>query len=61
MNLLDLLINKTVAIAIEKGVIQSKVIIVDAPHTKARYNQKSPREMSDDKNFSTFPILFRFV
>lgn len=45
MNLLDPLINKTVEIAREKGVIQSKAIIVDATHTKARYNQKSPREI----------------
>lgn len=44
LNLLDMLINKTVEIAIEKGIIRSKAIIVDATHTKARYNQKSPRE-----------------
>ena len=40
MNLLDMLINKTVEIAIEKEIIKSKTIIVDATHTKARYNQK---------------------
>ncbi len=50
MNLLDLLINKTVEIAIEKGIIQSKSIIVDATHTKARYNQKSPREILQDRS-----------
>lgn len=44
-NLLDLLINKTVEIAIEKGIIKSKSIIVDSTHTKARYNQKTPREI----------------
>lgn len=43
-NLLDLLINKTVEIALEQGVIKSKSIIVDSTHTTARYNQKSPRE-----------------
>lgn len=43
--LLDLLIGKTVAIAIEKGVIKSNSIIVDSTHTKARYNQKTPREV----------------
>jgi len=37
MNLLDLLINKTVEIAIEKGIIKSKSIIVDSTHIKARY------------------------
>ncbi|MDY0236367.1 MAG: IS1182 family transposase [Gudongella sp.] len=44
-NLLDLLIGKTVRIAIEKGIIKSKSIIVDSTHTKARYNQKTPREI----------------
>ena len=42
-NMLDLLINKTVEIALEKGLIKSNSIIVDSTHTKARYNQKSPR------------------
>jgi hypothetical protein len=44
MNLLDLLINKTVNIAIDKEFIKSNSIIVDSTHTKARYNQKTPRE-----------------
>ena len=44
INLLDMLINKTVEIAIEKGIIKSSSIIVDSTHTNARYNQKSPRE-----------------
>lgn len=43
-NLLELLINKTVEIALEQGIIKSKSIIVDSTHTQARYNQKSPRE-----------------
>ncbi len=50
INLLDLLINKTVEIAIEKEIIKSKSIIVDATHTKARYNQKSPREILMDRS-----------
>jgi predicted DNA-binding transcriptional regulator len=48
INLLDMLINKTVSVAIEKGIIKSKSIIVDATHTKSRYNQKSPREILQD-------------
>jgi transposase len=44
-NLLDLLVNKTVEIAIEKGIIKSKSIIVDSTHTRSRYNQKSPCEI----------------
>lgn len=45
-----MLINKTVEIAIEKGIIKSKAIIVDATHTKARYNQKSPKEILMDRS-----------
>ena len=44
MNLLDMLVAKTVQIALEKGIIKSKSIIVDATHTKSRYNQKTPRQ-----------------
>lgn len=44
MNLLDLLISKTVTIAIENGIIKSNSIIVDATHTKSRYNSKTPQQ-----------------
>ncbi len=43
-NLLELLIQKTVSIALKQGIIKSKSIIVDSTHTQARYHQKSPRE-----------------
>jgi hypothetical protein len=49
-NLLDMLVNKTVEIAIEKEVIKSKSIIVDATHTKARYNQMSSKEILMDRS-----------
>jgi len=49
-NLLDMLVNKTVEIAIEKEVIKSKSIIVDATHTKARYNQMTPKEILIDRS-----------
>lgn len=42
MNLLNMLIPKTVQIALDKGIIKSEFIIVDATHTKSRYNQKTP-------------------
>ncbi|GFI27317.1 hypothetical protein IMSAGC012_02444 [Lachnospiraceae bacterium] len=44
MNLLDMLAAKTVQTALEKGIIKSKSMIVDATHTKSRYNQKTPRQ-----------------
>lgn len=50
IKLLDMLINKTVEIAIEKGIIKSKAIIVDDTHTSARYNQKSPREILQERS-----------
>jgi hypothetical protein len=50
VSLLDMLIGKTVEIALEKEIIHSKTIIVDATHTKARYNQKSPKEFLQEKS-----------
>ncbi|WP_167348540.1 transposase, partial [Paenibacillus etheri] len=35
VNLLDMLIQKTVEIALEKEIIKSRAIIVDATHTKS--------------------------
>src|SRR5690625_3562692 len=49
LNLLDLLSNKTVEIANEKEIIKSTSIIVDATHTKARYNQMTPKEILMDR------------
>ena len=40
MNLLDMLIAKTVRIALEKGIIKSKSIIVDATHTNQGTTRK---------------------
>lgn len=50
MNLLDMLIAKTVQLALEKGIIKSKFIIVDATHTKSRYNQKTPRQVLQEQS-----------
>ena len=50
VNLLDMLIDKTVSIALKNNIIKSKSIIVDATHTRARYNQKSPREILQERS-----------
>lgn len=50
VGLLDLLVGKTVEIALEKEIIKSKSIIVDATHTKARYIQKAPKEFLQEKS-----------
>ena len=48
--LLSLLINKTVNIAIEKGIIRSKSIIVDATHTLSRSNPFSAIEVLRERS-----------
>ena len=45
IDLLNLLINKTVSIAIEKGIISSKSIIVDATHSLSKSNPLSAVEV----------------
>jgi transposase len=44
-DLLNLLTGKTVSVAIEKGIIKSKTIMVDATHTGSRSNPYSPVEI----------------
>ncbi|MDT3429109.1 transposase [Paenibacillus forsythiae] len=58
MKLLDQLIGKTVEIAIEKGVIRSKSIIVDATHTKARYTQKTPQEVLRERSKKLRKVIY---
>lgn len=50
VGLLDMLIQKTVEVALEKDLIKSTSIIVDATHTKSRFNQKSPKEFLMEKS-----------
>lgn len=50
VDLLDMLIQKTVEIALDKALIKSKSIIVDATHKKVRFNQKSPKEFLMEKS-----------
>lgn len=49
-DLLNLLISKTVAIAIEKGIIRSKSIIVDATHSQSRSNPYSALEVLRERS-----------
>ncbi|MCI9080508.1 MAG: IS1182 family transposase [Lachnospiraceae bacterium] len=50
MNLLDMLIAKTVQTALDKGIIKPKSIIADATHTKSRYNQRTPRQALQEQS-----------
>ena len=49
-DLLNLLINKTVTLAIEKGIITSKSIIVDATHSLSRSNPYSALEVLRERS-----------
>ncbi|MFD1929274.1 IS1182 family transposase [Sporosarcina siberiensis] len=48
--LMDLLISKTIEIALEKDVIKSRSIIVDSTHTNARYNHKTANQFLQEKS-----------
>jgi len=49
-NLLNLLIGKTVSIALEKGIIKSRSIIVDATHSLSRSNPYSALEVLRERS-----------
>ncbi|TSI03688.1 transposase, partial [Lysinibacillus sp. BW-2-10] len=59
VGLLDMLIGKTVEIALEKNIIKSNALIVDATHTKARYNQKSPKEFLQEKSKNIRKAIYK--
>lgn len=48
--LMDMLIEKTVRIAIAKGIIKASTIIVDATHTRSRYNSHPIREVLQEQS-----------
>ncbi|WP_143155588.1 transposase, partial [Ornithinibacillus halophilus] len=50
MDLLDMLIHKSVEIALEHGLIESKTIIVDATHSASRYCAKTAKEFLQEKS-----------
>jgi hypothetical protein len=55
-----LLINKTVTIAIEKGIIRSKSIIVDATHFGSRSNPYSAIEILCERSKLLRKIVYQF-
>ena len=48
-DLLDILIQKTVKIALEEGVIESKELIMDATHTHSIYQSRKPQEVLHER------------
>ena len=59
-DLLNLLIGKTVTIAIEKGIIKSKSIIVDATHTLSRSNPFSTIEVLRERSKLLRKTVYQF-
>ncbi len=57
-DLLSLLIGKTVGIALEKGIIKSKSIIIDATHTKSRSNPYSALEVLKERSKHLRKIIY---
>lgn len=49
-SLLDVLIKKTVEIALKEGLIKSNQIIVDSTHTNSMFNSKSPIELLKEQS-----------
>lgn len=59
-DLLNLLISKTVTLAIEKGVIRSKSIIVDATHTLSRSNPFSTIEVLRERSKQLRKTIYQY-
>jgi len=48
-DLLDMLISKTVEIALENNVIQGTDLIIDATHTRSKYSARKPQEVLHER------------
>jgi len=59
-DLLNLLINKTVSIAIEKGVIRSNSVIVDATHTLSRSNPFSAIDILRERSKQLRKVIYKY-
>lgn len=59
-DLLNLLISKTVSIAIEKGIIRTKSIIVDATHTHSKSNPFSAIEVLRERSKQLRKVIYSF-
>jgi transposase len=59
-DLLNLLISKTVTIAVEKGIIRSKSIIMDATHTLSRSNPFSALEVLRERSKLLRKTIYMF-
>ena len=60
MDLLNMLLKKSVSLAIENGIIKENALVVDSTHTGSRYNKKSPQEYLKDLAKKTRKIVYQF-
>ena len=58
MDLLDLLIQNSVQLAIQKGIQLSNFIVVDSTHSEACFNAKSPREALVERSKNLRKIIY---
>jgi len=59
-SLLDLFINKTVSIAIEKGIIKTSSIIVDATHSLSKSNPISAINVLRERSKQLRKSIYRY-
>ncbi|OLS38647.1 IS1182 family transposase [Alkalihalophilus pseudofirmus] len=57
--LLDMLVGKSVEIAIEHNILKDPTIILDATHTRACFNKKSPKEFLQEKSKNVRKAVYR--
>ena len=59
--ILEELLNEVVSQAIEKGLMKSKTLIMDATHTRSQYSVKTPIEILRDVSKNIRKQLYRYV
>jgi hypothetical protein len=60
LNLLDMLLNKTVEIAMEHNLIKQKTIIIDATHTCARYKSQTAKQYLQEKSKQLRKTVYQY-
>ncbi|HEM4251992.1 TPA: IS1182 family transposase [Streptococcus suis] len=58
---LDLLIQKSVQIALEHKLIKQKILIVDATHTKSHYRHKKPQEVLRERSKALRKTIYQYA
>ena len=54
------MIQKSVEIAIEHDLINSKILIVDATHTKSHYRHKKPQEVLRERSKALRKTIYQY-